>query len=133
MPWGAAKAYCLELELDGNGWRLPSVDELRALVRGCPDTELDGACSVSEGNCTEPGCESSSCDGCPPDEGPSDGCYWPTEVAGECLAYWSSTADSTSVDFAWAIDFHDANVRTWYGALKLRVRCVRDPSVDRQD
>jgi hypothetical protein len=31
-PWADAMHYCKKLDLDGNGWRLPSVNELQTLV-----------------------------------------------------------------------------------------------------
>jgi hypothetical protein len=31
-PWAEAMRYCKELDLDGKGWRLPSVNELQTLV-----------------------------------------------------------------------------------------------------
>ncbi len=31
MVWDIAKAYCKHLNLDGNGWRLPSINELKTI------------------------------------------------------------------------------------------------------
>ena len=47
--WSEAVAYCLEL---GDGWRLPTVTELRTLIRGCDRIEWDTEwTSVPEGVC----------------------------------------------------------------------------------
>ena len=37
--WQDAVDYCQSL---GNGWRMPTIGELRTLVRGCPDMEPGG-------------------------------------------------------------------------------------------
>ncbi len=32
MTWAAAGTYCTDLNLDGTGWRLPSIEELKSIV-----------------------------------------------------------------------------------------------------
>ena len=64
--WAAAD-YCAGLG-DG-GWRLPDINELRSLIRGCPATELGGECAISDPECLDisnPACwnEIGPCEGC---------------------------------------------------------------------
>ena len=49
MTWNDAKQYCENLpEDDLNAWRLPTIDELRTLIKNCPKTETGGECKVSD-------------------------------------------------------------------------------------
>jgi len=92
-----AKTYC-----ENRGWRLPSIDELRTLVDGCdlPDC-IDLPDDYYEHNC----------EGCEPDAGPSDGCYWKDGLDGLCWMYWSDTpARSTSSLYWLAVDFRAGSI-----------------------
>lgn len=143
MNWHDAMDYCDGLHLDGGGWRLPSIDELRSLIRDCPVTATGGSCGVTE-DCSEMyACwgDSGICNGC--EDG---GCNWDPALFYEgepsCLpSYWSSTTylavipgtgESTieSGQWAWgvmfaggAIVFSDKSAQAGLG--KLKVRCVR--------
>jgi len=44
----SATQYCEGL---GDGWRVPTIDELRSLVRGCAELETGGACGLNDPNC----------------------------------------------------------------------------------
>jgi len=47
IEWAEAKQYCMDLSLaDQSDWSLPTVSQLRSLIRDCPETEIDGNCSV---------------------------------------------------------------------------------------
>ena len=103
MLWEEAKLYCQELSLEGTGWRLPTISELRSVVRGCEATMTGGACNVTD-ECTSGGaCWSEICLGCEFLEGPSDGCYNPAELGMWGHSCWSSTKEGFSG--AWYIDF----------------------------
>lgn len=65
--WNLARGYCSSLTLDGkDDWRLPEVWEFRTIVRGCPETVMEGgACGVTQG-CLSSGCaaeEACTCEG----------------------------------------------------------------------
>jgi hypothetical protein len=129
-----AKEYCGALALDGGGWRMPNISELRSLVRGCPNTVTGGACAVTD-SCLAPSCfVSQVCaaqDICDVGNGPANGIYWPDELfwmVGESKDYlwgWSSShfdeesAGTVIIDFArgW---LHGLNDDSW-----AVVRCVR--------
>jgi len=148
LTWSDAETYCDSTSWDGlTGWRLPSIDELRSLVRGCRDTEDAGACGVRVGclseSCLEAACiavpdycRDNSCKGCGLLQGPGfRGCYWPDELTGSCGAskepnvYWSSSAVSSGSGGHWTIDFARGSVEPGPldEASRAFTRCVRGP------
>jgi hypothetical protein len=128
--WDAAVAYCNGLSLGGHGpgsWHLPNIDELRSLVRGCPDIETGGACRVTEA-CLGDGCYDSACypADCGALGGPgAGGCYWPAGPGGPCLWYWSSSSYAGGASYAWLVDFYNGYVDRNVKIGTHYVRCVR--------
>lgn len=123
MYLAMAKQYCLSLVLDGyDDWRLPTVSELRSLIRGCTGTQSSGACNITDGGCANWTCRSSTCNGCTAGTGPAKGCFWPTEVEGTCEWYWSATVTEDASGNAWGVLFSNAMVNDAHGGY---VRCVK--------
>ncbi|MCC6157242.1 MAG: DUF1566 domain-containing protein [Deltaproteobacteria bacterium] len=104
--WEGAIDDCESLSLGGfDDWRLPSIDELRSLIRGCPATMPDGECGVTD-SCTETSCSNDACDGCERYAGPgNDGLYMPDELQGVGSLYWSSTTISDWDTKAFGVNF----------------------------
>lgn len=123
-----AEAYCNDLVLGGHDdWRLPSISELRTLVRGCVATEIGGVCGVMDDCAGETCWDGLLCSGCSPAEGPGiNGCYWDLALSGTCSRYWSSTPYEGYLGNRWYIDFDGANVNAWLEASEYNPRCVRD-------
>jgi hypothetical protein len=119
-----ARSYCSDLVLGGHeDWRLPSIDELRSLIRGCPSTEPGGECAISEdSDCLTMDC-AEECGGC---EG-GGGCYWDPQLGEFCPRYWSSSECEPNMEgCAWHVSFVSGAV-DWMGIEGAeRVRCVRD-------
>ena len=125
--WSAAQTYCDELTTTSSeNWRLPTISELRALIRGCDSTETGGACAVDD-DCLDPGCYSAdACQTCVGQSGPASGCFWPSELAGVCEGYWSSSARSDSPTMKWIVMFHHGALLSRGQADDYPVRCVTD-------
>lgn len=95
------KQYCLDLVMGPyTDWRLPTIDELRTLIKGCPSTETGGDCPATvecygkdQGECL-----GADCSGCPVGLGPGkEGCYWDMEFPTCRPTSWHSYMSSTRV------------------------------------
>ena len=127
LAWDAANAYCNALNLAGYAdWHLPTVDEFRTLIRGCPATQPGGSCNVQEGGCLAWSCRDESCDGCLYMVGPGEGgTYWPDGIVGGCCGYWSSTLLEDNVYYGWRLYAGTGGVDASSGGTARSVRCVR--------
>ncbi|MDP8222382.1 MAG: PEGA domain-containing protein [Candidatus Lernaella stagnicola] len=124
------KSHCRRLTLAGYGdWRLPTISELRSLIRGCPATEKGGSCSVTDLRLNRNWLEK-SCWGCSSRKGPGrDGMYMPPELSGNCCSYWSSSAVTGENRSTWFVNFRTGRIYNDYsgGNAKFNsiTRCVR--------
>ena len=124
--WDEAKSYCDSLSLGGRSdWHLPTIGELRTLIRGCPATEDGGACNVEEGDCLSWSCRDDSCSGCTVEDGPGEGgMNWPVEIEGDCCWYWSSSLVEDLGNGAWYVYFDYGEVVSAFVINDGLVRCV---------
>jgi hypothetical protein len=127
--------YCPTL---GSSWRLPTISELRSLVRGCTPIEWDMAwTSVPDETCGVWGdCLTlSPCGGdslclvseCVVTDGPgAEGCYSDPALSGTCNYLWSSS-ERADLDFdgAWYVSFKHTTVSIFQKNSGGYVRCVR--------
>ena len=128
VEWQEAKDHCSSLFLDGGGWRLPTVDELRSLIRGCPETVTGGSCGVS-GGCLGSSCKENAGDCyCSYQDGPAGGCYWPSEIPGICNRWcWASSPVEGLDSFAWKVNFSQGRIDDEFDGFSSGnyARCVR--------
>ena len=113
--WKAAKDYCKKM--DG---RLPTVSELRSLIKECPSTQTGGECKVADKCLDYNDCRDSKCIGCIL---ATDGKY---SVLKDIGWFWSSSTPSEDAFGVWTVRFD-------YGLVaysrknfdKRHVRCVK--------
>jgi len=126
--WDSSITYCQGLSYGGySDWRLPTISELRSVIRGCDATETGGSCGVTD-DCLDSSCENSPCMGCESYGGPaSGGAYWPDEISGEIAWYWSSLPVADLAERAWAVSFETGRVYGYYAGPTSGnyMRCVR--------
>jgi len=125
--WDSAVAYCAALSLAGRGagqWHLPTISELRTLVRGCPATEDGGACGVTD-SCLDTPCYH-DCGGCGGGGGPgAGGCYLDPALEGLCECYyWSGSSHAAYPYYAWIVYFGQGYLDFYAMSNGVYVRCV---------
>jgi hypothetical protein len=127
LMWQEAMEYCAELVHGGyDDWRLPDVDELQTLLRGCPGAE---DCGVDDPECLTSDCnDGPNCGGCEDWEGPTtDGCYTVGYLEGWCELYWSRSPAVPGVYRFWLVDFVQAKTPSDEIGYANGVRCIRGP------
>ena len=127
-----AISYCQDFQRDGyDDWRLPTIDELRSLIRGCDDTVTGGSCRVANSCLQESSCWNfPPCGGCALRQGPGkNGHYLPVELDSWGFQFWSSSLLEDRNNNAWIVMFHSGAVSYEYiyncPYYEVHVRCVR--------
>ena len=131
QTWSKAVEWCSNLEEGGyqkGTWKLPTIDQLRTLVKECPKTKYaeeygEGTCKVSDPFCLNAystACYSSTDCSCNADD---DGGH---SKFGETLLLWSNSSAST--DTAWRLLFSNASIASGSKYVSdARARCVYVP------
>ena len=128
MKWDAAVTHCAGL---GEGWRLPILEELRGLVRGCPPVESGGSCPLTDDCLEMGGCWDDSCNECMNEnenKGPGqNGCYWLPEIKGDCAKslHWSSAYTEKAEIMKYGIIFKSAKITSAHKDNVGYVFCVK--------
>ncbi|MCC6157953.1 MAG: DUF1566 domain-containing protein [Deltaproteobacteria bacterium] len=126
--------YCANLTVGGHiDWHVPSISDLRTLIRGCFSTATAGECMITDDCFDFAVCEDVSCKGCSYGDGPTDGCFGPSGLDNPCGWYWSSTQrwDDASASF-WTVAFVEGRITSSEigddneGDSGFLVRCVRN-------
>ena len=127
MVWKEADKYCSLLKYAGfKDWRLPTISELKTLIKGCESGTKK--CKVSA-NCRNPKCMSDNCF-CSENRGPGEeGFYWQKKVwnykGDDMGSFWSSSIRTNHKFFYWGISFNNGGVDNGHMDSEFYVRCVR--------
>ena len=126
MTWDEAVKYC-DRFTDfhfGEKWRLPTVDELRELIRNCSVTEPGGSCRVSdEGNCLAGNCSSPK-NSCTCERKPKNRGYYSMYGDADYIGLWSSSTLSDDDKKAWGAVFYSGMIGSVGKDAKLYARCI---------
>ncbi|MGI6393413.1 MAG: DUF1566 domain-containing protein [bacterium] len=119
--WEEAKQYCNNLTESGySDWRLPTISELRTLIKNCPKTATDGTCNATDSCLLWDSCWSEACGGCTK---VTDGSY---SKLNDTESLWSISEMPDDEAHIWGVRFDSAAVD---GFLKTdsgrNVRCIR--------
>lgn len=132
---GTAEQKCEDLEWGTySDWRVPTINEVRSLIRGCPATETGGSCTITD-SCTDYSeCFSQSCFGCDAGQGPDHaGCYLPDDFYPDgmvgCFETWAFPEgqwDKKGKEkLYWLISFGSGGFTYQDGSFNYAVNCVR--------
>jgi Protein of unknown function (DUF1566) len=131
LDYDSSIECCNKLDLAGySDWQLPSISQLRTIIRGCPTTKLGGSCGITD-QCSSLSCENSACyqNNCDTRGGPNEGYYWPDEFVIYGNAYISRTrvADSGYTHQVWYIPFITAKIINQSGDFdQYSAKCIRE-------
>jgi len=131
MVWKEADKYCSELEYGGHkDWRLPTISELKTLVKGCKSGSEK--CKVST-KCLKPKCMSDNCY-CTENRGPGEnGFYWQKKIwnykGDDMGSFWSSSVRKNHKFFYWGISFNNGSVDNGHMESEFYARCVRSKTI----
>ena len=143
MNWEEASAYCENLSVCGyDDWKLPSIDELRNLVKNCQKMKPSGECRISEndllsyldakdagsweGVCEgewEAGCADGACM-CSNSDNHAPGYF--SEFGDDNIELWSSSEVTDKTNQVWILRFiNGADIISEDTQKTSYVRCVR--------
>lgn len=119
LNWQDAYHYCpANTDGDYTDWRLPTIDELRTLIKNCPATETGGECEIIT-DCQYTSCFSEACAGCSSESGEEK-----YSKLGDTGIFWSSSKVVYKVHI---VDFDEGRIFSVSNPLNeyYSLRCVR--------
>jgi hypothetical protein len=116
FTWYEANTHCQNL-----GARLPTISELRAIIKNCSAIEIGGSCGVTDSCLSNNSCWDNSCAGCPRDNNN----LVKYNDFGETSHLWSSSVRSDSPSFAWCLNFGSAAISFFGRTSSTSARCVK--------
>lgn len=135
MTYEDGARYCERSRLGAmEDWRLPTIEELRTIVRGCMATVHSGTCQIRD-DCLSRQCRVDECAGCGAGAGPGEeGFYWERgvwerEFGSTRGEYWSSSVVKDGPgDEVWAVSFVSGGIAPKERESGGETRCVSGPA-----
>lgn len=122
MNWEDAVNYCENLNEGGhNDWRLPTISELRSLIKNCSNTEIGGECNITDNCLSWNKCMNGiPCSGC------KEGGRGKYSIFEDSSHFWSSSVRSDKLGVVWTVTFWNGSVNyTRKDDNHPDFRCVR--------
>lgn len=131
ITYEPAKDRCDALTFCGRSdWRLPTISELRSLIRGCPATQPKGQCGITD-SCLAASCKTGECGICTGTGPGPAGQFWSAELLGRGGYTYSSSLRSDDMQYAWFVNFTTGRVEDLLKGpngsqgMTAAARCVR--------
>ncbi len=128
-----ALSVALEDGAAAEDWRLPTIDELRELIEGCPQNQPAGTCTLSESdNCLDRACNDNDlCGSCLANEGPgADGLYYrPTVQLPVSPFHSASLCAGCNEASSWVFNALNGDFVAMTVTTKTPTRCVHEWAV----
>lgn len=113
VAWDGGAVFCNNL---GDNWRVPTISELRTLIKDCSGTVTGGECAITDS------CLNSSCYG---DECSCHVYLLGFSKIGDIDLFWSSSVNTNDSNVAFQVYFLDAGIYANFKTEQAMIRCVR--------
>lgn len=114
VTWDESIGFCNEL---GDNWRVPTISELRTLIRDCSGTVTGGECAVTD-SCLNNSCYGDACS-C------SNSFAGYSKIPGDLEQYWSSSVNTVDSSIAFFVLYMDGGIYADSKTQKIKGMCVR--------
>ena len=124
MTFESAATHCEGLTEGGyDDWRMPTITQLRSLIRNCEGPATGGNCGISAPNQLSVNYRTDKClcDSIEDNDG-----FYSKLGDDDNVVLWSNSDVDENSNFAWAVNFSNASINTYSKSDDLNeVRCMR--------
>lgn len=122
MSWNNAIDYCNNLSENGHDdWRLPTITELRTVIKNCDGSQAGGSCKLQGDSLSRDWWN----DTCHCSYQKNNKGYYSKLGDNDKVSLWSSSIRSDRTSNAWNVNFASAYIDDSRKGSKNYVRCVR--------
>lgn len=122
MNWNKALDYCKNLSENGhNDWHLPTISELRTIIKNCEGPQTGGSCKLQDNSLSRDWWN----DSCHCTYKKNNSGYYSKLGDDDKISLWSSSTRSDRTSNAWNVNFASAYIDDSRKGKNNYVRCVR--------